>query len=106
VKKIKIIYSTDKENKELEIDETINFTLKILREVKAVYEWDDIEEARPYVKLLGVLENSDTEIVEIEDEHQKQAIKVLKGAMELKKINGVVLEKYVEVYEGITGDNI
>jgi hypothetical protein len=26
--------------------------------------------------------------------------------MELKKINGVVLEKYVEVYEGITGDNI
>lgn len=88
---------TEKEILDL-LSENENQTLVVLRNLKGVYSWDDIEDMVNYVSILKKVEQA-VEEVEYTKEEIKLVIKVFKGAAKSKKLNGLALEKVVSIYE-------
>ena len=111
MKKIKCIYISDEERealvkgfkegdyKSLEdlIDDNEKQTLAILRQLKNIYEWKDIEDMVNYVSVIKKFETKD-ESVELEDSELVLSLKVFSGAVASGKVNGFALEKIVQVY--------
>lgn len=80
------------------LDSNINQTLMVLRSIKSIYEWDDIEDMVNYVSILKKIDVK-SDVVELDQSEVDLVIKVMKKSAESKKINGMALEKFVEVYE-------
>lgn len=80
------------------LDANVNQTLMVLRSIKSIYEWDDIEDMVNYVAILKKVD-SKSNAVDLEDNEIDLINKVMRKSVETKKISGMALEKFVEVYE-------
>jgi len=114
MKKIEVIKLSDIEKRELEasynmdkdpsvsledlIKSNENQSLSVLRQIKNIYEWDDIEDMVNYVSVINEFEKSST-FVELEDSNVDLVIKVFKSAVSSKKVKGIALEKVVQIYK-------
>lgn len=76
-----------------------NQTLSILRQIKNIYEWKDIEDMVNYVDVIKKFENNQKDSsIDIENNEHKLVIKVFKEAVKSGKVNGHGAEKLAEVY--------
>jgi hypothetical protein len=82
---------------EKRIKEIENQTLLVLREVKNAYEWDDIEDMVRYVDILKKIEKSF--VVTLEGKEVDLLRKIFQKSVEKKRIKGIGLEKFIDVYK-------
>ena len=117
MKKIKIVRITKQETDELtkqwnsqkdpditleELLESNNQTLNILRQIKNVVEWDDIEDMVNYVGLIKKSSEA-KEYLELDNDDYKLVMDVFSRAAKSKKIAGFGMEKLIQVYEQFKG---
>lgn len=114
MKKIKIIKLSQEEINQLEssykksplkdtslkklISDNENVTLSILRQIKNLHKWNDIENMVDYVSIIKKTEGA-TEFIELNDKEISIVLDVFDGAVKSGKVNGVAMEKIVEVYK-------
>jgi hypothetical protein len=114
MKTVKIVKITQEELEELTkshdgdldsleklIEENTNQTLSILRQIKNIYEWKDIEEMVDYVKIIKRADSVKIDQIkmELDNDQHSLVIKVFKGAVASGKVSGFALEKLVQVYK-------
>jgi replicative superfamily II helicase len=113
MKKVKIVRITDQELDELTkahkteenpqisledlINQNKNQTISVLRQIKNIYEWKDIEKMVEYVAIMKQFDTEE-EYADIDNDQYKVAMEVFKGAVGSGKIAGFGLEKIVQIY--------
>ena len=89
------------ENPASSIDDIIesneNQTLAVLRQLKGLYKWNDIEEMVDFVSILKKFETK-LDFIELGKEQLDLVQKVFKFAVKSEKVSGFALEKVVETY--------
>lgn len=79
------------------IKDNENQTLIVLRQIKNIVKWDDIEDMVNFVDLIKLVD-TDACSVDVDDKYTKLGVKVFASAAATGSINGVALEKFIEVY--------
>ena len=118
MKKIKVVRITKEERDELTkqwnsqkdpditleelLESNDNQTLNILRQIKNVVEWDDIEDMVNYVGLIKKSSEA-KEYLELDNDDYKLVMDVFSRAAKSKKIAGFGMEKLIQVYEQFKG---
>ena len=118
MKKIKIVRITKEERDELTkqwesqkdpditleelLESNDNQTLNILRQIKNVVEWDDIEDMVNYVSIIKKSSEA-KEYLELDNDDYKLVMDVFSRAAKSKKIAGCGMEKLIQIYEQFKG---
>ena len=114
MKKVKLITLSEQDKKDLEdaykkekdpqisleelIENNKNHTLSVLKQIKNIYEWKDIEKMVEYVLVLKKVKEA-ADVVELDNDEYYLVMEVFKGAVESGKIAGHAMEKLVEIYQ-------
>ena len=86
------------------LDSNQNQTVCVLRQLKNIFEWGDIEKMVDFVSLIKKLDSIElidvptTIVTEINDDEYKLVIEVFKGAVKTGKILGTGAEKVSQIY--------
>lgn len=114
MKTIKIIKLSDKERSDIEtsynnqddpqvsLEDILaaneNQTLAVLRNIKAMTKWDDIEKAVDFVALIKKFEACKDDSIDLDKDELKLVLDTFKSAVKTSGLQGVGLEKFTEVY--------
>jgi len=74
-----------------------NQTLAVLRQIKNIVEWKDIEKMVDYVLIMKKFDKK-TSTVEIDNDQHKLVLELFQDAVKSGKVNGYGLEKIVQIY--------
>ena len=87
------------------LDSNKNQTVCVLRQLKNIYEWKDIEKMVDFVSLIKKLNTlEDIEVpeqtfIEVNDDEYKLAVEVFKGSVKTGKVLGTGAEKISQIYQ-------
>ncbi len=114
MKTVNIIKITDKERNELIegyqtnpptgtsyedfLSSNENQTLSILRQLKNIYKWTDIEKMVDYVSIIKTVEKAKLTF-SLSDDDYKLVMDVFKQAVASGEIKGFAMEKLVQIYQ-------
>jgi len=84
------------------LKEIDNQSMFIIRQVKNAYTWDDIEDMVSFSNIIKTYNTEDDEC-DLSFDEINLLKKVFKGSVKEKKINGMALEKYTQIYETFKG---